>query len=339
MTHFVGDIKQDGFQARDLKNLGINLLLDAASIIPYAGTFAATTKVAKVLKGCRPILKLLAVAGVGSAAMNAAKKIVNGEEWTSADVIQTIQGLASLGIVGAGAKSKFNSAKLAQKVEAKAIERATKMAAKPKVGTAGGYEMRKSAEEVASMVNGKTKAQAVKAVQEAAKAEKQIDLKEEDAVKILKDFGVELDVKGPIKWKMPWQKGAFTRGEGTLNYEIPEAPTAHSTLHFYLNSKARAKMLGSENVYGFKLKTQENPSGLFGRYRQKGHLDLLSEADIRRANPMRVPKNALPADYTPYKMSAADKALARISAENPRSLGKLLYGPNGELAPIVAKPE
>lgn len=80
LTRFAGDIKQDGYQGRDLKNLGINLLLDAASFIPFAGTFAATSKVARVIKGCKPILKVLAMAGAGGAAINAAKKIVNGED-------------------------------------------------------------------------------------------------------------------------------------------------------------------------------------------------------------------------------------------------------------------
>lgn len=226
-------------------------------------------------------------------------------------------------------KSKFNSAKLAQKVEAKALERATKIAAKPKVGSAGGYEMQKTAEEVATMVNGKTKAEAIKAVQDAAKSEKSIELKEDDAAKILKDFGVDLDVKGKLQWKLPWKKGAFTRGEGKLDYATPEVPAGtHSALHYYLSSKARAKMLGSENVYGFRFKSEANPTGLFARYRQRGQLDLLTPEEVRQSL-INVASKSITSN-------SADRALARIVAENPASFGNMFVRNNGQFTPLKA---
>ena len=84
---FVADIKRDGFQAKDLGNLGMGLLFDAASLIPGAGVGASSTKVMRAIKKGFPILmKLAGVAGVGSSLALAVNKIQSGEKMTMRDL-------------------------------------------------------------------------------------------------------------------------------------------------------------------------------------------------------------------------------------------------------------
>ena len=64
---FLADVKRDGFQTKDLGSLGLGLLFDAASLIPFAGTAAATGGVInKLRKGLPVLMKLAGVAGISS---------------------------------------------------------------------------------------------------------------------------------------------------------------------------------------------------------------------------------------------------------------------------------
>lgn len=84
---FMADIRRDGFQGRDLGNLGLGLLFDAASIIPGVGVAASTGQVLRTLKKGLPVLmKLAGIAGIGSSLSLAVNKIQSGEELTMRDL-------------------------------------------------------------------------------------------------------------------------------------------------------------------------------------------------------------------------------------------------------------
>ena len=84
---FMADIKRDGFQGKDLGNLGMGLLFDVASIVPILGVGASTGKVMKAVKKGLPVLmKLAGVAGIGSSLSLAVNKIRSGEELTMKDL-------------------------------------------------------------------------------------------------------------------------------------------------------------------------------------------------------------------------------------------------------------
>lgn len=91
---FMADIQRDGFQARDLGNLGLGLLFDAASLVPFAGTASSTAKTMKALKKGLPVLmKLAGIAGIGSSLSLAVNKIQSGEELTMRDLRVIMNGV------------------------------------------------------------------------------------------------------------------------------------------------------------------------------------------------------------------------------------------------------
>ena len=86
-SSFMADIRRDGFQMKDLGNLGLGLLFDAASIVPGLGVAASTGQVMRTIKKGLPVLmKLAGIAGVGSSLSLAVNKIRSGEELTMKDL-------------------------------------------------------------------------------------------------------------------------------------------------------------------------------------------------------------------------------------------------------------
>ncbi len=84
---FMADIKRDGFQGRDLGNLGLGLLFDAASLVPGLGVAASSGQVVRTLKKGLPVLmKLAGIAGIGSSLSLAVSKIQSGEKLTMKDL-------------------------------------------------------------------------------------------------------------------------------------------------------------------------------------------------------------------------------------------------------------
>lgn len=110
LTSFGADLSRDtdgdghGFEWGDLGSLGINLGLDAVSLIGSgAGAAAQSGKIAKAIQksakvinkifGNPLVMKSLAAAGIGSAVSTSARKIINGEEWTVRDIRNVMNGL------------------------------------------------------------------------------------------------------------------------------------------------------------------------------------------------------------------------------------------------------
>lgn len=98
LARFGADIKRDGFQWTDAGNLLLNLGMDTVTALPVVGNLGKAGKLAKLLKQKSigsTVLKVLGAYGTGSAAYTAAKKIVNGEQWSLRDVSTVVNGLNS----------------------------------------------------------------------------------------------------------------------------------------------------------------------------------------------------------------------------------------------------
>lgn len=108
-SSFMADIRRDGFQMKDLGNLGLGLLFDAASIVPGLGVAASTGQVVKTLKKGLPVLmKLAGMAGIGSSLSLAVNKIKSGEELTMRDlriIMNGVLGTYTLAKQGVGFKN------------------------------------------------------------------------------------------------------------------------------------------------------------------------------------------------------------------------------------------
>ena len=98
LARFGADTKRDGFQWSDAGNLLLNLGMDTVTALPVVGNLGKAGKLAKLLKQKSlgsAVLKVLGAYGAGSAAYTAAKKIVNGEQWSFRDLSTVANGLNS----------------------------------------------------------------------------------------------------------------------------------------------------------------------------------------------------------------------------------------------------
>lgn len=98
LARFGADAKRDGFQWTDAGNLLLNLGMDTVTALPVVGNLGKAGKLAKLLKQKSlgsAVLKVLGAYGAGSAAYTAAKKIVNGEQWSFRDLSTVANGLNS----------------------------------------------------------------------------------------------------------------------------------------------------------------------------------------------------------------------------------------------------
>ena len=119
-AHFVADIKRDGFQLRDLGNLGINVGLDLLSTIPVAGGLLKTGKVARMIKSISSVVApMLMASGMygAAAALNKARdegfKSLSNEE-----VSQLFGGLAGLRAALKGGRAISDRVRVAKNVNA-----------------------------------------------------------------------------------------------------------------------------------------------------------------------------------------------------------------------------
>ena len=306
-TRFAADIKQDGFQGKDLLNYAGNLVLDAATLIPVIGTGAKAAKAAKIIKSVgKPLIKVLSLAGASAPVITAVTKIANGEKYTSADLAQAIQGIGSGIIATKSIKDSIGNAKLAQKIAGKSVDAANASLNAARTASAGGFKMERTPAQLEAFVKSNpTEAKALESVKAFAKNEK-IDLSDADAKKILTDLGIQFD-KGRIhvNLKAGFKKGFHTRGETTTSFESPTPETTKSWLHFALSPKARANVFGSEAVYGFK--TTKGPK----RFRQVGQVaENISPAEIISAINAKRP-------------NLTQQAILRMTAENPQAFGNM----------------
>lgn len=227
-TRFIADVKQDGFQGKDLKNYGVNLILDAASILPIVGTGAKAAKAAKVIKSVgRPLIKALSIAGASAPVITAVQRIANGEKYTSADLAQAIQGLGSGIIAAKSIKDAIGNAKLAQKVAGKAADNANAALNNVKKIKVGSMEKELTTDEIEQFIaNNPTKAKAIEAVKKFAPDPTQV--KRTEAVEFLEKMGVEFK-EGKSKFDIKaWKKGFRTKGDTQAIFNKPKEQQASS---------------------------------------------------------------------------------------------------------------
>lgn len=105
LTKFAGDIKQDGLDWRDVKNLGVNLGFDLATL--FTG---GAGKTAKFVKGIKTVAKPLMIALAAKGAWDAKDvvgKIAKGEKLTSQDMNTLLQGISMVVASGHGVKKSI----------------------------------------------------------------------------------------------------------------------------------------------------------------------------------------------------------------------------------------
>ena len=249
---------------------------------------------------------MLSLAGASAPVITAVTKIANGEKYTSADLAQAIQGIGSGIIATKSIKDSIGNAKLAQKISEKSIDATNAGLNAARTASAGGFKMERTPEQLADFVKSNpTEAKALESVKAVAKNEK-VDLSDADAKKILTDLGIKFEKgKISINLKAGLKKGFHTRGEATTSFEAPTPATPKSWLHFALSPKARANVLGSEAVYGFK--ASKGPA----RFRQAGQVaENVSPAEIVSAINAKRP-------------NLTQQAILRMTAENPQAFGNM----------------
>jgi len=303
-TKFIADIKQDGYQRKDLGNYLANLGLDAATLIPGLGTGAKATKAAKIIKGVgKPIIKLLSATGAAAPVIIAVQKIQNGEKYTSEDLTTAIRGLGASFIAAKSMKDTIGEARLAKSVATKAAQSSNNI-------TSNGIT--KTADEIASAINGKTRTEAAKELKTLFK-NGESELSQSDAVKLLDDLNITWN-KGKIQnWKFKNLGKNLTggnRGHKTAELILQEP---HSTFRYMVNPFTRSKVLGSEAVFGFG--------------KNQGLLkDFVSPQTMAAANRLQ----SMPG-RTPLKV----QALNRIAAENPNLFGDMFTFEGKVVSPII----
>lgn len=312
-TRFIADIKQDGFQGRDLGNYAMNLLLDSATILPILGTGVKAAKAARVIKSCaKPILKLLSISGAAAPVVTAVQRIANGEKYTSRDLAQAIQGIGSAAIATKLIKDAVGNAKVASRL--------SKAVAQSKNAGSELNGITKTFDEISGAINGKTKTQAIKAIQDLFKVDgKSISTKQ--AQEFLENLPGASFVKGEFIKKGVGNRIASVfnpklrkRTSAKVEFETPEF-SGRSALYYYLNPFGRSKMLGSEAVFGFG--------------KQKGELGRIGTSEMRGAQ-RRVFERG-------WRASNIDKALNRLAVETPKSFQNMFVDLNGN--PVQVRSE
>lgn len=92
---FFADAKRDGLDWGDIGSYGLNLLMDAGTLIPFAGGAIKTAKVVKAIKKAAPtLIKAASMYGLGDAFVNTVDKISKGESFTLDDVRRIVNGVS-----------------------------------------------------------------------------------------------------------------------------------------------------------------------------------------------------------------------------------------------------
>lgn len=314
-TKFIADIKQDGYQGKDLGNYLANLGLDAATLIPGLGTGAKAAKAAKVIKGIgKPIIKLLSITGAAAPVITAVNKIQNGEKYTSEDLTTAIRGIGAGIIAAKSMKDTIGEARLTKSIATKAEESGKSVLNTVKSAEVDGVKLERSINDINKFVEANpTEGKAVESIKNILKAQGS-EVTDVQAKSLLEGLGIKFD-KGKLKLsrKAGIKKLFTTRGENTTSFESPELPTAHSTFGYMVNPFARSKVLGSEAVFGFG--------------KNQGLLkDFVSPQTMAAANRLQsMPRR------TPLKV----QALNRIAAENPNLFGDMFTFEGKVVSPII----
>ena len=103
IADFAANISRDGLDWGDVGRFALNLGLDAATLIPFAGGAAKATKIAKLITESKAIGKAVNIiggissgAGAGMGIVAAYNNIVNGDDWTIEDIRTVVNGIRGI---------------------------------------------------------------------------------------------------------------------------------------------------------------------------------------------------------------------------------------------------
>lgn len=133
-AYFASDVKRDGLDWGDVGSAGLNLVFDAATLLPVIGEGAKVAKIAKRVSSVAHILTPI-MSGLGmTAAVNAINKMSNGEKPTIDDMQALAAGLQGLVGMGHMARQSVGEARLSKEIKninaGKAPEYATRLSNK-----------------------------------------------------------------------------------------------------------------------------------------------------------------------------------------------------------------
>ena len=236
---FVGDIKRDGFDLGDVRRGLVNLAFDVAavpaSLLPGADNAIKASKFVKTIKNIgQPVLKWMGTLGCSAALINTAGKIINGEKYTSDDLIQLAQGLAGGIVAGKQWSKQIGDAKLASKLSGKAVNIANaNFSTKTKIGNTGKEIKNDDLETIVKNAKG-----------DADKIKSAIRSK----VGLNDDAEIDLESLGITKGrKNLWE--FVTRKSAKSTYEKPTKQEGNSFWHYFRNGSERAQALGADKMF------------------------------------------------------------------------------------------
>lgn len=217
-TQLGADISRDGFQLRDLGRFGLNAGLDAVGLLPFLGDAA---RVAKVANGVKKVSKVLSPLLIGIGAVTAADsvgKVVNGEKLTVQDWSNLAAGFQALTNAGVLGKQRLNKAK----IDSLASKIKTDVTISPRTVDIDGKKVTLSAKDINDNIQGKSKEEVTKFLNNHAKAAGvEADKLPKD---IIKKFG--LKTSGIGKWgnvtdpDIPTQRKGISIGGSFLKFGL-----------------------------------------------------------------------------------------------------------------------
>ena len=324
---FAGDIKRDGFDLGDVGRGLVNLAFDAAAIpasfLPGVDNAIKTSKFVKTIKNIgQPILKWMGTIGCSTALINTAGKIINGEKYTSDDLIQLAQGLAGGIVAGKQWGKQIGDAKLASKLSGKAATKANASFDKNIVINKNPNTTITIDELETIVKNAKGNEAAIREALKNKGASEDINLEALGITKGRRSFG---------EW--------ITRKPKKSIYDKPTKQEGNSFWHYFRNGSERAQALGADKMFW-----QKKHNNLLNNISEREYQLLMTRgaglrnstisSAVRRAaldNPKRFgfKFDGIETVHAPWQFGWQNKyrriAEPRVSATNQQRVGQVSY--------------
>ena len=298
---FAGDIKRDGFDWGDVRRGLVNLAFDVAavpaSLLPGADNAIKTSKFVKTIKNIgQPVLKWMGTLGCSAALINTAGKIINGEKYTSDDLIQLAQGLAGGIVAGKQWSKQIGDAKLAAKLSGKAATKANASFNKNIVINKDPNTTITIDELETIVKNAKGNEATIREALKNKGASEDIDLEALGITKGRRSFG---------EW--------ITRKPKKSIYNKPTKQEGNSFWHYFRNGSERAQALGADKM--FWQRKHNNLLGNISEEEYRAAMGGYKPSDIINIEQYNLTKPARTYDIT------ANGALRRAAINNPKAFG------------------
>ena len=324
---FVGDIKRDGFDWGDVRRGLVNLAFDVAavpaSLLPGADNAIKTSKFVKTIKNIgQPVLKWMGTLGCSTALINTAGKIINGEKYTSDDLIQLAQGLAGGIVAGKQWSKQIGDAKLASKLSGKAATKANAYFDKNVVINKDPNTTITIDELETIVKNAKGNEAAIREALKNKGASEDINLEALGITKGRRNF-----------WEF------VTRKPKKSIYDKPTKQEGNSFWHYFRNGSERAQALGADRMFW-----QRKHNNLLNNISEREYQLLMTRgaglrnstisSAVRRAaldNPKRFgfKFDEIETVHAPWQFGWQNKyrriAEPRVSATNQQRVGQVSY--------------